>query len=545
MSSDAFTTRPRLEPPSSVEYDVGNSISILHPGYPDHENCLFTFSACDHRDGGLHKNIPLTACAIVAGNTWLGYLSAERDGPPLPATIQVLRAKFYYYYPYPFSPPATAPTAAPSPLLFAGNDPTRKPYPVYTEFRDWPFPQDLPSWWPKIPRSNRPNRSHSHSTLSHAVRERDYCCRLTGWTQITEGAHIIPKEEADWLSRNNMHMYSADTHMPTANNSANIFLLRRDVHRSYDQSFWTIVPKAMGPESEEMDWVCHLLVRDDEYAQAFHNVVLHDLHGVRAEYLLAGFALAIFPMLGPFLSKGTDRYLMGKSIVADSAGTLVSGKDCSRRFPSNKNRSRSPKKRRVSDDENDDADDKENQEFSHRGRQNSKHLSGTDPLRPLKRPRTLSIEQKHELTTVQGSKNEQISTMDSGPSCQCFSPAWVGDTTSSTLVGTNKTEVDVETVGDICRSGQCRTWKDLTRLETLRQQALAGERSRSRVNAWWQRQVDWASAKEHDAFYLRDREQFMWVRGAEVWDQKTGDWLESTPDFLDLIGPWRTDHDDN
>ena len=54
-----------------------NIIRFRHPGYGDQfdQSVLFEVYAFDDNDGasGLHYQMALTACAIVAGNAWNGY----------------------------------------------------------------------------------------------------------------------------------------------------------------------------------------------------------------------------------------------------------------------------------------------------------------------------------------------------------------------------------------------------------------------------------------------------------------------------------------
>lgn len=116
MASSEFELREPPKPPSIDELAESHSISILHPGYPDDKNCLFLFNACDHPQGGLHKVVVLTACGIIAGNVWDGYLCTTRDGTPVDEAIQVLREPVYYFYahPYPHSPATSSAIAGKS-----------------------------------------------------------------------------------------------------------------------------------------------------------------------------------------------------------------------------------------------------------------------------------------------------------------------------------------------------------------------------------------------------------------------------------------------
>ncbi|KAI4105575.1 MAG: hypothetical protein LQ345_007223 [Seirophora villosa] len=472
MAGDEFKLREPPDPPSIGEFAATHRIKILHPGYPDGKNCLFQFNACDDPRGGLHKVVVLTACGVIAGNVWDGYLSTSRDGPPVDEAIQVLRDA------------------------------------------------------------------------------RDTSCRLTGWHQMTEAAHIVPREESDWFSENEMQSYSPDTLLSTTDNAANEFLLRRDVYRAYDQSMWTIVPKKTISTSAEALWAFHLLAIDEEYKVAFQNVNIRPLDGVSSEYLLAGFALAIFPMLTSFLRNSAAKALMGKSIAPDPRGRIVDGKECGKLFPTDKIRSRSHRKRKLGDDEEVSGETcneshgnarsmDEHAGSWQRGRKRSRLTPGSAAKQSGPKPaeETDGEPMIKKKTATPPSSILPEPTM-SRPTCRCSSPTY--ELPINLLdQGLAKTEEpEAEVVGDVCCAPECRTMKDLKRLGSLRQQALEKERSRSHVGGWWDRQVKWAREKAQDTFSGRDWEQLMWVRGHEVLDKRTGDYFESTEEFLELVGPW-------
>ncbi|KAL8941989.1 MAG: hypothetical protein Q9216_001922 [Gyalolechia sp. 2 TL-2023] len=561
MTGSGIALREPLATPD-IDLDTEQHwITILHPAYPDNQNCLFTFKAYDHPEGGLHKVVVLTACGIIAGNIWNGYLSITRNGPPIHDDVYVLREPVYYFHahPYPSSQVSTisgaatthhaatpAATAVPS---AASSHAFPYPYPVYTDFRDWPFPhRNLPPWWPKIPRRRHPITSQPYSKLTDAVRQRDESCRLTGWGQITEGAHIVPREESDWFRENGMKAYSSSTLLSTPDNPANVFLLRRDVHTAYDRSIWTIVPKKTHSSSAEASWVFHLLDNDEEYKAAFHNVKLRPLNGINSEHLLAGFALAVFPMLTSFLGNSVEKSLMGKSITENPRGRLVNGQECGKKFPGKKDRTRSPRKKRARDEE-----DRSDEDFEHADNRFGRACQRSPKrLRPTNidvGPRsvdktgtapTLQAEMPHALLSPPPELTPE-SPIES-LACCCPSPTCKTENDSVCLDAAKSDEPEAEVVGDICWAYECRTWKDLERLESIRQKALEHERTRlpSHVGDWWQSQVEWAQEKAQGTFFGRDHEQVMWVQGEEVVDRKTGDYFESTADFRRLFGPWTT-----
>lgn len=54
-------------------------IRFRHPNYPDENNILLQFSACDVNNG-VHFQTAHGACAILANNRWDGYLSTDIEG---------------------------------------------------------------------------------------------------------------------------------------------------------------------------------------------------------------------------------------------------------------------------------------------------------------------------------------------------------------------------------------------------------------------------------------------------------------------------------
>lgn len=87
-------SHPEKKPPPT---DVG-PIRIRHPSYPDTCNTLLKFWSFDGQ--GAHHETVRIACAIVANNTWAGYLSTDKGGNDT-VTEQpdaVLKGKTYYFH---------------------------------------------------------------------------------------------------------------------------------------------------------------------------------------------------------------------------------------------------------------------------------------------------------------------------------------------------------------------------------------------------------------------------------------------------------------
>lgn len=77
----------KITSPSSYAslINTNSLVVVKHPGYPDEfgENCLLELYAWDINSNnrrGLHTGTAATACALVACNSWDGYLSTDREG---------------------------------------------------------------------------------------------------------------------------------------------------------------------------------------------------------------------------------------------------------------------------------------------------------------------------------------------------------------------------------------------------------------------------------------------------------------------------------
>ncbi|KAI4118127.1 MAG: hypothetical protein LQ341_007636 [Variospora aurantia] len=92
--------------PRRPNFPIRCTTELRHPGLPDKgSNTLFRFPAYDRTGGGLHHSVALTACAIVAGNKFDGYLSSTATGPPVAHALNaVLPGPCYYFHPHPWQP---------------------------------------------------------------------------------------------------------------------------------------------------------------------------------------------------------------------------------------------------------------------------------------------------------------------------------------------------------------------------------------------------------------------------------------------------------
>ncbi|KAL8846569.1 MAG: hypothetical protein Q9221_008352 [Calogaya cf. arnoldii] len=504
---------PRFEQPLRPGFPKGRKICLRHPGYPDILNTLLYFPAYDHGSGGLHLGVALAACAIVAGNKFDGYLTASEDraDQAVPHDVnRVLAGNNYYFHPHSISTTPQCQCHA-------------EPYPIFPTFDEWPFPHEhLPAWWPNIEASDEVMTSCSQSGLYAGVRRRDNACRLTASRELLETAHVIPAKELTWFNKNNMVRYTYDAR--SIINSANLFMLRKDIHTAYDAHKWAIVPKSS-------KWVYQHLDTAPELGSLFHNIELYPIEGLRTEYLFARFALAVFPMLNAFLTNMAPKRLLGELAgIKDASGIECSGQWCLEQFPAPGTRSgrSSPTKN------NKRPAPLDHDLIEH----DSTYDSGSQHIHDInigptshKRRRSLSCgtyQDKHTLSHEPDilCPYKQVKTVDSqsktwanpylcGP-CRCPEPS----TAASEHTICNQTEEPPAfCFSDLkCLSQQCRTMKDLERLEIMRQELLREERKKSGVDAWWQEQLQWQNKAIEGGMSGGNVDRYRWMMGQEVFD---------------------------
>ena len=410
------------------------------------------------------------------------------------------------------------------------------PYPLYPTFQDWPFPHgNLPSWWPTIPQGSFETSSRAVSGISGRVRARDESCRLTGTSEETEVPHIIPVKEATWFAQNNMPLYSYDN--PSVDNSANLFVLRQDLHTAYDSFRWTIAPKASGTTSHPK-WYFVYLDTTEEMGSQFHNVEMRPMFGVRSEYLLAGFSRAIFYLLLPFLNNYASKRLIGKSVnTQDPAGKEVGGVWAAEifRLPGARAGNTSPAKGRSPKRQHtEDCAESCNGSASER-----ETLPRPDPSRKRRRRSLPNNDDPPppyagSPPPLKRSKKNPYDPDDIPCTCEMnISP--VAERSSSLAAAEPRDDLVLADI--ICRSKNCRTWAESEQHEAMRAEGLKQERTRSEVREWWEGQLEWArecGLRKHPGY---DKTQWFWVTGAEQYDD-SGEQVDTTEEFGRVVG-WR------
>ncbi|KAL9028103.1 MAG: hypothetical protein Q9196_003476 [Gyalolechia fulgens] len=331
-----------------------------------------------------------------------------------------------------------------------------------------------------------------------------------------------------------MRRYSYDN--PSIDNSANLFVLREDIHTAYDSFRWTIAPKTSSTVTESK-WYFVYLDTTEEMGCQYHNVEMRPMLGVRSEYLLAGFSRAVFYLLLPFLNNCASKRLVGKSVNAeDPAGKEVAGIWAAEIFrlpgarvgSTSPQKGRSPKRQHIEDTAepcNDAVSDRNT--LPGPGPGNKRGTSSPldyDPPPPYSGSHQPSKRRKRNAYSP-----------DDIP-CTCnVETSPVAEQSTSIVTGEPPEGLALADV--MCRSKNCRIRAELEHHEAVRAEALKLERTRSNVREWWKGQLEWA----RDCGLRRrrgyDQKHWFWVIGAEEYD-KDGEYLDTNEDFGRMIG-WR------
>ncbi|MCJ1299235.1 hypothetical protein MMC08_002027 [Hypocenomyce scalaris] len=464
----APATPPAISPSASTSQS--RYIIFRHPGYADPHNVLLKLLAPDSSSPisalGLHAGYALTACGVVAGNRWDGWLSQEREQNGDESqriyfhTVDmetVLKQSSYYFH------------------LPNNDDDRPHPYPIVPTFREWSFPHDRlpPSWTHPAPEAAE--QTFSMSSLTTALIQRDVSCRITGYREGVQVAHICPQAEEDWYLRNGMPRYS-NGNTASVDNPANALLLRADLHITFDKPKFVFVPKPA--VDGEPQFAVHLVEPSRELESLYHNRALQGL-GVSPELLFARFAWTIFPWLAGFL-KGRIPRCLQLSVRIDGATEneippplLASSEQCeSFLVKSSKSRNSTPKKRGRAED--DDADEAKSLHEEERQRP-QKHHRGDKPV--------------NELSPIEGALFEAPGSLTKSPHepspATPDAPAQYNDPT------------------------------------ILRQEWLKRERTRSDGNKGWEEEMAWAAEvyKGNVTLGEEDAERWLDFNGREVQDE--------------------------
>ncbi|TGJ79384.1 hypothetical protein E0Z10_g9373 [Xylaria hypoxylon] len=307
----------------NVPRDPERVISFRHPAYPVSANDLLCLSAIDDDPvRGIDYNIALVACGIIACNKWhQAWFGEKCEGgdEELDRYRRVPRPK-NGILPY-----------KESPYYFFVNEDVKYKYPVVPSFEHWPFPhKSLPDGWKRMCPPSTSGGETVTLPEDHriATSMRDRGCRITGYLQGTEIAHLVPTQAMGWFEVNLMKQYCRHKiRINPVDDDANMLMLRRDLHFMFDQRQLVVVPKVnskattqiqtegqqhltreqiiptspIGPTCSDQPTypVIHVLLPDghDELRTLYHNRLLQptfvSASDIAPEFLFARFAWAI------------------------------------------------------------------------------------------------------------------------------------------------------------------------------------------------------------------------------------------------------------
>ncbi|KAL8918610.1 MAG: hypothetical protein Q9208_007254 [Pyrenodesmia sp. 3 TL-2023] len=266
---------------------------------------------------------------------------------------------------------------------------------------------------------------------------------------------MLPKNEVGWFTKNGLKMLPDDADISgfdTISTTANLMLLRADLHKILDDKKFVIVPK-------QGRLVSHFLIPAYKYVYMHHNSEIQTT-GVAIDFFFARLAWAIFPMLGKrFLKFGDSKLLAvsGSSLpfeatIADCAQLLAKPTKSGTNSPEKPG---SPSKRARPDDDNDNQD----AGFDKMRSKDVDNNTGDGEYRAFesaKRPR------KDEDAQIQLPQTRGI----------CHEP---GD-------GPPKTKVVPDWL---------QPTPEQAKLATMKAVALQGERARSDRDGFWEKELAW------------------------------------------------------
>lgn len=338
------------QPAPNAHTNTTRKVSFRHPAYKDerNHNILFSIPAFDGEHGGLHHGTALLACGIIACNAWYGYLTESRAGPPIEMCMEgILSATNYWFY---------VPQDAPGPDISAQTrtDDAAYAYPVCPSFDHWAFPHDSePPNWPSYSFPGETSEeigspvylappSVSASNFSNNVLSRDRSCRVSGYRDFIEGAHLCPRSKLEWFRQNGMQLYNRNQMLQVPNqvdDIGNAVAMRADIHNAFDARIFVIVRKGG-------KWTNHFLSITNDLGALYHNAEITLDPGVAPAFILTRFAWALLPLIsGSGFFDGEAKLVRIWNENKDKQLDKLFGvQDRERVFPQLKSKNQSPKK---------------------------------------------------------------------------------------------------------------------------------------------------------------------------------------------------------
>lgn len=276
-----------------------STVTFHHPAYDS--SSLIELSAFDGPSGGIHHGTALLICGILADDIWDGWLTETRDGDRLDVDKEAVLTGRHYFFHTPWPAESSEEQRAQGAYK----------YPIVLSFQHWSFPHDSPppGWTFNFNLSAnvaslfpRP----SISSVSQAVRDRDGSCRLSGYQDGLERAHLCPRSELQWFKQQEMDRYNLNktlTILSLTDDTANAFALRSDIHDAFDNGTFVFTRKRAA-------WVPHFLIPTSNLGAEHHNTTVEIPPSVHPAFLLARLAWSIFPGIQNFLTRGENRLVI-------------------------------------------------------------------------------------------------------------------------------------------------------------------------------------------------------------------------------------------
>jgi len=152
--------------------------------------------------------------------------------------------------------------------------------------------------------------------MTAAVVTRDVCCRITGFQDLCENAHLIPRAELPWFILNSMRTYNRHLRNPTKprfqiDDPRNGVLMRQDLHTAMDNGMFCVVCK-------EGSFVPHFLQESIDLGRLYHNVEFRLSADACLEFLFARFAWSILGRVAAFAATRGRRIKLSSGAVANA-----------------------------------------------------------------------------------------------------------------------------------------------------------------------------------------------------------------------------------
>ncbi|KAG8986849.1 hypothetical protein FRB93_005055 [Tulasnella sp. JGI-2019a] len=128
------------------------------------------------------------------------------------------------------------------------------------------------------------------------TRDRGTCC-LSPSSLMVENAHVIPKAEKEWFTKNNMHLYNNNEQLSDViRDVRNGLTLGVEIHQCWNALKFTFVPK-------NGHIVLHVFTAIDatRLCSFYHNVQLRVPNDFSTYFYYARFAMTVILLLNPFL----------------------------------------------------------------------------------------------------------------------------------------------------------------------------------------------------------------------------------------------------